>query len=500
MPTFNTEFSIIRDEGNILVNITADGNFGWCGQNTVINSLGVGDRFVVGVNLDDDGVDLDFTKSIAPDPTGITRGEYINLVLDLITDARNTPKPVTIPGGSIGITQASDIEVSVTNAGFVDSANSTTTPLGIGATFSGSFTETTEYSEFTCIVRADVPGTLLVDLSSNGVDIDRTKIIPQVGGGVHTLAIVSQFTRVRYVNGSVGQSVLRLQTIFHKFKSKALTSTTSQIIGDQDDIELIRIVNDHTLDLARGVVRDKMSFIFIGRNPNVTSSDQDVWTNGGDYNFLAGATILEIASNNIEDGITGLGARTVVIEGVDAGVNLITETISLVGNGISIGTTNSFLRVTKAFVDDAGTYRGSNFNDLNIQVSGSGPILGVINGGFGTINTASYGIGETQLGLSVVPAGKTLYIREIAINIGGNKEGDVSLYFVENIDDTTAPTKPRRLIYRLSDVLGNNMLKFDTLVKVPGKSDLWFRGNVTSGTAVIDVQLGAFLIDDPVGG
>jgi len=486
MPKFNSNFSITRDKSNISVSITSGEVYAWCGLNTVINTVSFNNRFIIGTDVLSDGVNLDYTKSILPAITGgTTRTDYINTIIDLVEESK-----------IVGVTQAGPFEISVTNAGIIDANNSTTTPLGIGATFVGTYTETTEFSEFTCLVNTDVSGTLFFDFSTNGIDADRIKSIKVTNGSVHTLAVVSQFMRVRYNNNSLAQSFIRLQTTLHTFKSKELTSTTSENINDQNDVQLVRIVNDQTVDLARNVIGDKKSFVVVGRNTDVGTSLEDIWGVGGDYNFLTGATNLEILSNNAADDFSGAGARVVQINGLDENLNEITENVLLVGATASAATTQTFFRLTRALVGLVGTNRGSNFDDLDIQVAGGGLKIGRI-GGVGPSGIADYGIGRTTLGIFTVPAGKTMFIKEFAVNVGGNKTADIFLFTVPNIDDVTVPTSAKILLISVDEIGGFITIKFDAYVPIPEKTDVWVRAAVATGCNSIDTRFGIYIIDNP---
>jgi hypothetical protein len=382
-----------------------------------------------------------------------------------------------------------------TDYGLVDSGNSSTTPLASDAIFTGTWIDVSDYSEFTCVVTTDVSGTLNMDISTNGVDIDRSKQVNMNTGGAHSLVIISQYMRIRYTNDSVAQNHFRIQTIFHKFKSKELTSTSSQVISDQSDVQLVRTVNDNTLDLSRGVISDKKASLFFGRNPSVGTSDEDIWSYSGNYNFLIGATTLEVMSNNAEDDSTGLGCRSVLINGLDSNCNELSEIIALTGNG-TVTTTNSYLRLQSAYVATCGTNRGSNYNDICIQSTGSALKVGCIGGGYGTINTASYGIGRTQLGIYTVPAGKTLYITSMYVNVDNSKTANIGLYTVSNIDNTTPPTSPRIMLAKIDNMSDFREKELKSYFAILEKTDIWYRGSVNSGTAGVDVQMEYFLVDN----
>jgi len=384
---------------------------------------------------------------------------------------------------------------SNTDYGYVDSGNSTTTPLSADAVFTGNWFDCTNFSEFTCLVSTDVSGTLNMDSSTDGVNIDRSKSVVMSSGGVHTLIVVSKYMRIKFTNDSTNQGYLRLQTMFHKFKSKDLTSTVSEIICDVNDVSLVRNVNDPLLDLARNIHLDKHASLIFGRNETVGTSSEDIWIVGGDYNFLTGATTFEIVSNSAEDDATGLGARSVLINGLDSNLNELSEVVAITGSG-TVTTVNSYWRLHSAYVATCGTNRGSNYNNIDIQSTGGNLLIGRIAGGYGTINTANYGIGRTQLGIVTVPAAHTLYITSMYVNVDNSKTANVSLYCISNIDNVTPPVAPRVLLAQIDGMTDFREKRLMSYFAIPEKSDIWFRASLNSGAAGIDIQFEYFLIHD----
>lgn len=418
-----------------------------------------GNTFVIGVppNI----ITLDYT--VSTEPTANSLNDYISIIQELI----NTE-----------------------NFGEIDSGNSTSDLLTASTTFVGDWYVTTNYSQFTCLVSTDQPGDLYLDISTDGVNIDRSKIIPVVSpGAVHTLVVLSKYMRIRLINGVIDQGYLRIQTILHKTKSKELTSTTSQVISDRNDVNLYRQVNDHMLDMARGIISDKKVVHIFGANPLISTVPEDIWGNGGDYNFLSSASVLEILSNNIQDDASGLGAQTVKIFGLDQNYDEIEEVVSLVGSGVSLPTTSQFIRVNNAIILSVGTQRGANYNNIIIRVPTLNTIVANIGGGYGTIDTVNYGIGSTRLGLYTVPAGYTAYISRIEVNIESNKTGDIFLYTVDNSNITS----PRNLLWNKSNLSGTTSSSFTTFFKINEKSDIWIRG-VASAISNIEVNIDLFVI------
>lgn len=104
-----------------------------------------------------------------------------------------------------------------TAVGLVDSTNSTTTPLTGSNVYTGSWIDCTQYKTMSVIISTDQSGTLDIELSSDGTNVDKTEQTAITSpGGDDLVTIISQYMRVKYTNGGVDQGHFRLQTNFKK--------------------------------------------------------------------------------------------------------------------------------------------------------------------------------------------------------------------------------------------------------------------------------------------
>lgn len=261
-------------------------------------------------------------------------------------------------------------EARVAIGGVVDSGNSTVVELGSSATFAGTYLDVTNYSEFTVILFKDTvsSGTLHMDLSSDGTNTDRTKSIVYPitsNGGVHTLAVVSQYMRIRYVNDSVAQTTIRIQSMLHVAQSKELTSTTDQPLSNRNDVQLVRDPTMIDLDYAREFFEGKTAEYIWGHNAVVGTTYEDIWPNGGNYPFQSAAQALEVVSSNANDSGISTGVLTIENSTNPADGDTITigsrtytfhSTLSLADGSIHIGSSVSetILNIVDAFDLGAG--------------------------------------------------------------------------------------------------------------------------------------------------
>ena len=166
-------------------------------------------------------------------------------------------------------------------------------------------------------------------------------------------------------------------------------------------------IYDHTdLAISRGHSIGYRTLYKFGYNPDVDTQEETVWGNAGNYIWLDSAVTMFVSSTSANDSGTGIGARTILIQGLDEDYNEIEETITLNGQ-TQVTTQLSYLRVYRAFVTLAGSNEGTSGV---IYIGSSGATGGVPN----STVYASISIGnQTQIAAYTVPAGYTLYVDEI---------------------------------------------------------------------------------------
>lgn len=172
-------------------------------QTTFHNSKSKGlSRFAVQPFTDYDDVELSRSIIVAKNPAG----DYENI------EATDTDPLPDDTGLIVRTVSSNNVNVN----------NSSTTPLGIGATFTGAFEDMAALGieSISIIVRTDQIGTLFIDNSTDGVNLDRTftfTIPSTVNGNTYGFAPRARFHRIRFTNTSgVGQTFFRLQTIYNK--------------------------------------------------------------------------------------------------------------------------------------------------------------------------------------------------------------------------------------------------------------------------------------------
>lgn len=138
----------------------------------------------------------------------------------------------------------------------------------------------------------------------------------------------------------------------------------------------------------------------LGNNPDVdtVTLPEDIWPGGGAYPWKTAAGAMEVVSTSAADAAAGTGARTVLVQGLDASYLEISETVTL--NGLTaVALVNSYLRINSALITSAGTGK-VNAGDISIRDSGAGTTRSII----------PLGYGITRQAVFTVPAAHTLSI------------------------------------------------------------------------------------------
>jgi hypothetical protein len=147
------------------------------------------------------------------------------------------------------------------------------------------------------------------------------------------------------------------------------------------------------LQIARGQVDGHSVISIFGYSTLVGSTAQGpLWEgltlSGGNYVYPSTAAPLVLVSDSASDNTT----RSVIINGLDANYNILTETIALNGTS-NVTTTGSFLRINSMEMFNST-------NTGNITASISSTVYAKI----------AAGVGQTQMSIYTVPAGYTFYL------------------------------------------------------------------------------------------
>lgn len=178
------------------------------------------------------------------------------------------------------------------------------------------------------------------------------------------------------------------------------------------------------LQVARGQITGHSLVNIFGYQAAVGSNFYAVWENVAAYNFPSSAQHMLVYSSSASD----VNCR-VVITGLDADWNAITEAVILTNGTTGVQTTNQFLRVNGVLATDAAY--ANPVGTIVVGNIGKTAIYGQIN----------VGIGRSQMSVYSVPNGHTFYLTRVDAYIsepgGGNSYGTYRVSATDNINGTT---------------------------------------------------------------
>lgn len=192
------------------------------------------------------------------------------------------------------------------------------------------------------------------------------------------------------------------------------------------------------LQVARGQIQGHRSVVVFGFNSDVDTSQVSVWPLPSLITFPSAALQMTVSSSSANDTSAGTGARTIVVQGLDANYNEVTETVTLNGQ-TAVTMTASLLRVNYAYVATAGS---GNSAAGSIYI-GTGTVTAGVPATTYDIIKLDYN--TTITGSWTVPAGYTAYISQGLFSTGQASgstqvEGRLLTRGTDNIRRTAAVT------------------------------------------------------------
>ena len=165
------------------------------------------------------------------------------------------------------------------------------------------------------------------------------------------------------------------------------------------------------LQVARGFIEGHRTVTVFGYNGDVDTSEVTVWPLPSIITHPAAALQMKVSSTSADDTSAGTGARTVVIQGLDANYVEISETVTLNGQ-TEVLTAQSFLRINYAYVATAGS-TNSAAGDIYF---GTGTVTAGVPAT--VYNIIKYDFNNTVTGHYTVPAGYTGYLSQGLFSAG----------------------------------------------------------------------------------
>jgi hypothetical protein len=192
-------------------------------------------------------------------------------------------------------------------------------------------------------------------------------------------------------------------------------STNSAIVAND---KLNTAAEPYEDDISRGLISGKEDFNKFGKNGDVGTATEDVWSFGGTKTYLSSGEILKITSTDVDDDgdPADTGARTIEIYGLDDNYDEISETRTLNGQ-TAVDTVETYLRVYRAIIRSAGSTQS---NEGTISIKNNASTV--------TMATIDPGEGQTLMTHYTVPNGKQMLIKNLCLQATGNKDVSIALY------------------------------------------------------------------------
>ena len=233
-----------------------------------------------------------------------------------------------------------------------------------------------------------------------------------------------------------------------------------------------------------------------GRNIGITTSFLPVAL-GGIYRMpqVAGATKLRVKAGNTNDTALGSGARSITIQGLDATGALVTEDLPTAGLAAGANSTNTYIRLFRAYIATAGTFStttgGAQAANIIIEdAAGSEDWL--------TISATDFDRGQSQVACYTVPLGKTGYIQsyDASVDIKAAKPISLLLMQRQNILETAAPYTALRTVEEFDGIEAEmSRIREVPLGPFPALTDLIWLGKAAA-TSGVSINFTIMLVDE----
>ena len=253
---------------------------------------------------------------------------------------------------------------------------------------------------------------------------------------------------------------------------------------------------DFLIEVEKGNIPGHYVVHKFGRNTAVGTTFVPV-TRGGIYQTpqAGSANTLRIkAGGDANDTAAGTGARQITLIGLNASGAEITETLATAGESASSATSNSFIRLYRAYVSQSGTYAtasaGSHAAAITIE-NGSGGT------DWASIEANGFPKAQTEIGAYSIPTGYTAYMLAADIHADTSKTTEILLFQRPGILKTSAPYDAMRLV-DTQIIKDQDEVSVTVSGGIPfaGESDVGFMAKVDAGTAQVSIGFTLLLVAD----
>jgi len=253
----------------------------------------------------------------------------------------------------------------------------------------------------------------------------------------------------------------------------------SDAVAQSEEVIGIRNLSNFVIDVNRGKITDFSYDHVVGRCGDLGTQFEQVRPNcGTSYTWMTTASILDITSSSNQDRAAGTGAHKIRVVGLDTNWDKIVEDVTL--NGVTtVQTTNSFIRILRAFVIESGAYQGigagTNVGDITFdsQTQGEQAFL-------------SAGKGKTTSSQWAIPRGFEGYLTRVAVQAPGTRPVDFNLFVRNNANDVTSPYGGARVVTSYDEIGDRYEEVLLSYRKFAQYSDVWAEARTSQGTSIVN--------------
>jgi len=235
-----------------------------------------------------------------------------------------------------------------------------------------------------------------------------------------------------------------------------------------------------------------------GHSDNIDNSGLVPICNGEVYATPTSAVSLEFVSSDAADALDDAGMHEITVVGLDA--NFDEQTVVTAAHAtdglIAVAISGTWIRVYRAFISSSGTYATqtavSHVGTITIRVAGAGATYAII------ALDESFPLGQTQIGVYTVPAGKTAYLGNMFIVTESTKLVTIMGFVRHRADDVVSPYGAMRLFTVFPGTTDNVTLAPKTFMGPhPEKTDIGFMAVAETASAQsVSVDFEIVLVDD----
>ena len=192
------------------------------------------------------------------------------------------------------------------------------------------------------------------------------------------------------------------------------------------------------------------------------------------YPWDTSAGTVSVVSSEDDDTDGDVGSHTITVQGLDTNYNAVSESFTLSGETETGEGAVTFHRVNRAFITSGGTNVGK------IQIKNGTTVVAEI----------AAGMGQTQMCVYTIPAGKTGYLTRIASSSSKNISTIISL-FQRPYQQTFVSSASSLALYQ-----NNQDISFDVPIPFTEKTDLDLR-QIGASNNIIAADFNIILVDNP---